>query len=93
MDKIVKMVADQLGVEFSDLIGPSREISMVYGRYFVIKYLEDHLRLDNISIGRLINRDRTTVIASRNTIDNLMRYNRDFRSQYVIMETILLKSL
>lgn len=92
MVDIVKIVAREINVEYTDLIGPGRDIRLVYGRYFVIKYLADHLKQDNFTIAGLIHRDRTTVIASRYIIDDLMRFNREFRKQYVMIETILLKS-
>lgn len=64
-----------------NLIGKSRKREFSYARKFISKYLID-LGFSDTHTGLLINKDRSTALHAKNTLNNLIDTNKDIRQKY-----------
>ena len=79
-DKIIQTVCRKWNVSIDDVCGRSRKQEVVYTRMIIAYFLRQYTTLSTTKIGRLINRDHSTIIHYLKTYDSEFRFNKDFRN-------------
>lgn len=64
---------------------------LVYARYFAYKLIKDHLRYTVVAIGKIFNRDHSTVVTGLQTFDDLYRFNPEFKGHFDKCEALFLE--
>ena len=67
-------------MNLEDVCGRSRKQEIVYPRMVIACFLRQHTALSTTEIGRLINRDHSTIIHYLKTYDSEFRFNKEFRN-------------
>ena len=80
IDKIIQTVCRKWNVNLEDVCGRSRKQEIVYPRMVIACFLRQHTALSTTEIGRLINRDHSTIIHYLKTYDSEFRFNKEFRN-------------
>ena len=80
IDKIIQTVCRKWNVNLEDICGRSRKQEIVYPRMVIACFLRQHTALSTTEIGRLINRDHSTIIHYLKTYDSEFRFNKEFRN-------------
>ena len=78
MDDIIMAVSKKYGVKRDDILSDKRNAEIMLPRHICVYLARTCTNLSQSSIGKAINRDRTTVISSENKIKQLMEENHDF---------------
>lgn len=78
MDDIIMAVSKKYGVPREDILSDKRNAEIMLPRHICIYLARTCTNLSQASIGKAINRDRTTVISSENKVKSLMEENHDF---------------
>lgn len=68
VDKIFASIEKKFGVKKSDLTGKSRVKEIAHARHVAIFLIRDVTEMSYPNIGKLFNRDHTTIIASEETV-------------------------
>lgn len=83
MDELIKdevqSLCSQLGAEYEDVIGKCRRRDLVMARVIISEYLRYVLLISTEWIGRVLNRDHSTILHYSKVYDNEYRYNLLFR--------------
>lgn len=79
-DKVIQAVCRKWNVSIDDVCGRSRKQEVVYTRMIIAYFLRQYTTLSTTKIGRLINRDHSTIIHYLKTYDSEFRFNKDFRN-------------
>ena len=79
-DKIIQTVCRKWNVSIDDVCGRSRKQEVVYTRMIIAYFLRQYTTLSTTKIGRLINRDHSTIIHYLKAYDSEFRFNKDFRN-------------
>ena len=79
-DKIIQAVCKIWNVSLDDVCGRSRKQDVVYTRMTIAYFLRQYTTLSTTEIGRLINRDHSTIVHYLKTYDSEFRFNKDFRN-------------
>lgn len=72
VDSIIKAVSERYDIPFKDLASKTRKREVVYARQVAMTMLHRYSRISLKNIGIKFNRDHTTVIHSKNTIQDLI---------------------
>jgi len=76
--QIIRLVTERFNLKFGDLITQSRERDIVIPRQILMFFMKKtHKSLKEI--GRMFNRDHSTVIYSLRCIEDMMTYDNDVR--------------
>ena len=67
-------------MSIDDVCGRSRKQEVVYTRMIIAYFLRQYTTLSTTKIGRLINRDHSTIIHYLKAYDSEFRFNKDFRN-------------
>lgn len=62
MRGIIARIADEHGFTANDLVGTSTSRKIAYARFAAIREIKAVMGFSDIHIGRIFNRDRTTII-------------------------------
>ena len=68
-DKIINIVSAKYGVSASDILGQKRNKDIMLARHVCIYIIRSQTDMSYPSIGRLFNRDHSTIMSSINTIE------------------------
>lgn len=79
-DKIIQTVCKAWNRSLEDVCGKSRKQEVVYTRITIAYVLRRYTTLSIKRIGRLINRDHSTIIHYLKAYDSEFRFNKDFRN-------------
>ena len=79
-DKIIQTVCKTWNRSLDDVCGRSRKQDVVYTRMTIAYFLRRHTTLSTTEIGRLINRDHSTIVHYLKTYDSEFRFNKEFRN-------------
>ena len=78
MDDIIMAVSKKYGVTRDDILSEKRNAEIMLPRHICVYLARTCTNLSQASIGKAINRDRTTVISSENKVKSLMEEDHDF---------------
>ena len=78
MDDIIMAVSKKYGVSRDDILSDKRNAEIMLPRHICVYLARTCTNLSQASIGKAINRDRTTVISSENKVKSLMEEDHDF---------------
>lgn len=78
MDKIFIAISKKYGVSREDIISDKRNAEIMLPRHICVYLARTCTNLSQSQIGKIINRDRTTIISSENKIKNEIQINSDF---------------
>lgn len=76
--RIIKEVAATYNVNVSDILGDSRKQPLVMPRQIAMYLAHDITGLSLVEIGKVFNRDHTTVIYAREKIDGMAKADENF---------------
>ena len=79
-DKIIQTVCKIWSTSLDDVCGKSRKQDVVYTRMTIAYFLRRHTILSTTEIGRLINRDHSTIIHYLKAYDSEFHFNETFRN-------------
>ena len=79
-DKIIQTVCKIWSTSLDDVYGKSRKQDVVYTRMTIAYFLRRHTILSTTEIGRLINRDHSTIVYYLKVYDSEFRFNEEFRN-------------
>lgn len=79
-DKIIQTVCKIWDRSLDDVCGKSRKQEIVYTRMTIAYFLRRCTTLSTTEIGKLINRDHSTIIHYLKAYDSEFRFNKDFRN-------------
>jgi len=71
-EKVIQSVCGHFNVTFEDLKKVTRKRQIVYKRQMVMYFLSHYTNMTYVEIGRLFEKDHTTVIHSKDLIRNLL---------------------
>lgn len=76
-EKIVSCIAEYFGISKEDIRSEKRHKEIAYPRHICVFLLRNHTNLSLIDIGKVINRDHTTVMSSFEKIKKEMENNKE----------------
>lgn len=79
-DKIIQTVCKTWNKSLDDVCGKSRNQDVVYTRMTIAYFLRRHTILSTTEIGRLINRNHSTIVHYLKAYDSEFRFNEEFRN-------------
>lgn len=88
-DKVIRAVCVVMEIKEKDLISRSRPENLVWGRAIAYKILRTYGKMTLPKIGKLFDRDHSTVINGLRAFDDLNKFNKDFKSLYRKVKKIL----
>lgn len=78
--EIIKSVCYVLNVSIEDIIGKTRKREVVEARYIAIGIIfNSNDRITKVNIGKIFNRDHSTVIYSLRIFDDLLSCDKSFK--------------
>ena len=83
--EVIEMVVDGTVITFSDIIGTSRVSEIVKLRFVCIHLILENYNIQLKVVAKNLNRDHSTIIHARDTVQNQLRYDamyRDFMKKY-----------
>ena len=87
VERIIKACADYENVHTDVLTGRWRKREIVEVRQIAMDMAHRNTGLSLLGLGRdFFNRDHSTVIHARDTVDDLFHHNRDFREKYLVIQ-------
>jgi chromosomal replication initiator protein len=89
IDDIQKEVENYYKIKHSDMIGKSRERSVVYPRQIAMYMCRQLLDVPHGSIGKKFNRDHSTVMHAVTKIEDMMIENRDVQEEVESLKQII----
>ncbi|MBO5270883.1 MAG: chromosomal replication initiator protein DnaA [Clostridia bacterium] len=89
IDRIFSLVEQKMGVSKADMVGPSRVKNVATARHVAVYLIRNITDISHPNIGRIFNRDHTTVMASCTTVERRMLSDTSFA--FTVSE--MLKSL
>ncbi len=79
-EQIIKHVSEMTGKSIEELVGIKRQRDLVEARYIAIYLIRESMPgLALSKIGRMFNRDHSTIIYAIETVGDLIKHNYDFR--------------
>lgn len=81
-DQILNQVTAEFGVSINDLTGRLRDREFVVPRQIAMFLIKEHTKMSLVEIGKMFNRDHSTVIYSIRTVRDLLETNKVFREKY-----------
>ncbi|MBO5312612.1 MAG: chromosomal replication initiator protein DnaA [Clostridia bacterium] len=78
MDDIILAVSNKYGISRDDILSDKRNAEIMLPRHICIYLARTCTNLSQASIGKAMNRDRTTVISSEQKVKSLMEQDHDF---------------
>lgn len=69
---VIKSTCEQFNIELVKLQSKSRQRKVVFPRQVIMYFLTEYTDMTYLEIGKIFNRDHTTVIHSKDTIKDLM---------------------
>lgn len=88
--KLFKAIEIKLGITSEQMKNLNRKREIVEARHIFSSLMTKHTKLSLEAIGNYVNRDHSTVIHSRNTIENLLPLERNLRRKYKEIEEFAL---
>lgn len=64
---------------------------LVYARYFAYKLIKEHLKYTVVAIGKIFNRDHSTIVVGLQTFEDLCSVDPSLKAQFVECETLFLE--
>lgn len=78
---IIKTACEYFRLELDDIKGKCRKRELVFPRQVIMYFLTEYTDQTYLVIGKLFNRDHTTVIHSKDAIKDLMTFDDKVRAQ------------
>lgn len=72
---IIYSIEQETGVTFEQMCGTSRKREIVYARHYTMYLIKERLKWAWVHIGKLFNKDHSTVIHAVKNVENLMFTN------------------
>lgn len=88
---IIKLVYDKYGVTQKQIKSTSRERKLVYPRHIIMYLLQKYSKMSLKCIGEIFNRDHTTVMHARTSIQNLMETDGIIRNEVSDLEDLIMQ--
>ena len=79
-DKIISIVSAKYGVSAADILGQKRNKDIMLARHVCIYIIRSQTDMSYPSIGRLFNRDHSTIMSSINTIEKRIQEDSEMES-------------
>lgn len=86
VNKIFAAVTRKYHVTKEDMIGKKRSKEIAFARHVAIYLIHDVTEMSQNSIGKMFERDHTTVINSLDNIDRKLRTDKAFAADYEAMK-------
>jgi chromosomal replication initiation ATPase DnaA len=87
--RIIRFICERYRVTVADIEGPRRHDRVVWPRRCAIALVHRHTAMDNTTIGLLFNRCRTDVVASINTVNDLVKTNQPRGREFIALAQTL----
>lgn len=87
--KIMIVVCDLYRLPINDIISNSRKRTIVEARQVAIYLLNKYTDMSLVGIGRLFNRDHSTVIYSRDTVKDMIDVDHKFAAKINQIENMI----
>jgi len=91
-DKVITYVSQKTGVPFEDIVGKRKTDAVANARQVAVFLLRELTELSHANVGKVFNRDHSTVVASVNKIKERMKADPVFEAQIEDMMTDLKSS-
>ncbi len=88
--KIMAVICKFFEVEMNELTGRWRPRRLVIPRQIAMLMLHRHTMMNKTEIGKMFNRDHTSVIHSLRTIDDLAKFDEEYREKLSTVEGLIL---
>lgn len=86
---VIRVCCKHFKVSLIDMIKPGRKIGIKEKRQITVYLLETRTRMNQTEIGRLFQRDRTTVAATKRRIQDLMDTDLAVREEIAYLNSLL----
>lgn len=80
IDKIIQTTCRRWSVTYEEILSRCRKRELCFARMTIGRFLRKYTALSLAEIGKLINRDHSTIIYYLNSFDVEYRYNDTFRN-------------
>ena len=90
-ESVISAIAAYYKISKSDLLGKSKKKELVMPRQICCYLMYDLLSLPYITIGKVVGRDHTTILYSRNKVEELCRVNEKIAKDVDDIKNIILK--
>ena len=80
VDRIINKACELWGVSYEDVVGKRREVPLPFARAMIAKTIRETHDISLIEIGRIINRNHSTIIFYIKMYDTEYKYNQEFRN-------------
>jgi chromosomal replication initiator protein len=90
VDKIFAMVFKKYGIKKDDLVGKKRTKEIAFARHIAIYMIREVTEMSLPNIGKLFNRDHSTILSSVELIQKRIVNDRDFEQDIQTMKRELL---
>jgi len=84
-DQALRIACDILQVSPDDVQGPCRERNLTNARFMIAHYLRHRMALTKVCIGRLFNRDHTTIIHGIQKHNDYFAYEPEYQYKYLTL--------
>lgn len=87
--EIMYKIANHYGVEYQLLKSSTRKMQVVKARHISIYLIHKKTKLYYTEIGRLFNRDHSTIIDTKQVIEGRIQVDKHFAQEYKIAEMLV----
>lgn len=85
-------ICEFYGIQIKDLTGTSRKAHKVEARHIAMSILLRHTKLGCVRVGKMFNRDHSTVLYAYDKIKDEISYNERLRKKFNYFEEFFLKN-
>lgn len=90
VDRIINKACELWGVSYEDVAGRSREVPLPFARSMVAKTIRDAYGLSYSEIGRMLNRNHSSISYYYKMYDAEYQYNQEFRNFANVLKEMVL---
>lgn len=86
LDSIFKQIENHTTINYFQIKSKSRKREIVEARYIAIHLINKYQMNTLVNLGKIINRDHSTIIYALKASQDLYKYNFDFRNKLISIE-------
>ena len=90
-EEIIKVVSRVTKIPIKQMQSKSRKREVVTARQIAMYFMVKETKLSEVRIGARFNRDHSTVNWAKTTVNNLVRFDKDYRYTFQKVKTELCK--
>jgi len=87
---IIEIVCKYFSLTFDDVTSSSRKHNTLIARYIIMYFMYNKLQFTKSQIGRIFNRDHTTVINALKQMEIIMNPKYDYNERLIVQEISVL---